>query len=147
MFPIGYSIYADKLLAISKNAFKKHGTCFIMMIQLHNLGSWGFCVNILCQVSVVVYLAPFKTIFLLYTHLNSTLHHVTRVSNSQYTIFHIIQTENVQEDMQIYTSADLSDKTESATSFAFQVLLSLDFMIWKFGGPIWIKKIKSWSLE
>lgn len=34
------------------------------------------------------------------------------------------------------TNADLSAKTESATSFAVHVLLSGDFIIFEFGGPI-----------
>lgn len=34
------------------------------------------------------------------------------------------------------TSADLSDKTESTTSFAVHVLLSFDFINPEFGGPI-----------
>lgn len=37
---------------------------------------------------------------------------------------------------QTITNADLSDKTESATSFAAQVLLSFDFIYMEFGGPI-----------
>lgn len=40
------------------------------------------------------------------------------------------------KSMKAITNADLSDKTESATSFADQVLLSFDFMNMEFGGPI-----------
>lgn len=41
-----------------------------------------------------------------------------------------------------FTNADLSDKTESATSLAVHVFLSFDFRNLEFGGPIWIKNRK-----
>lgn len=41
-----------------------------------------------------------------------------------------------------FTNADLSDKTESATSLAFQVFFSFDVRNLEFGGPIWIKNRK-----
>jgi len=45
------------------------------------------------------------------------------------------------------TSADLSDRTESATSFAFHVLLSLEVKKRELGGPICMKKIEITKLE
>lgn len=39
------------------------------------------------------------------------------------------------------TNADLSDKTESATSLAAHVFFSFDVNL-EFGGPIWIKNRK-----
>lgn len=45
------------------------------------------------------------------------------------------------------TKADLSAKTESATSFALHVLLSFNFKNSAFGGPIWTKGWKSTNLK
>lgn len=42
----------------------------------------------------------------------------------------------------VFTNADLSDKTESATSLAVHVFLSFDVRNLEFGGPIWIKNRK-----
>lgn len=39
-----------------------------------------------------------------------------------------------------FTSADLSERTESATSLAVHVFLSFDVRKVEFGGPIWIQR-------
>lgn len=48
---------------------------------------------------------------------------------------------------EVHTNADLSDKTESATSFAFHVLLSFEVKKRELGGPICTKIIKGVKLK